>query len=1272
MIINTDDLPQPKAIFLPATYSKTLVIDNGTYTLKAGFHHNNRNSNALIVEENENLHKTVKNEYPQVIFRNKMYKSKFGFTLDNKPQASPKTMFDGDVIVNCEILEATIDYILEYLLFGVNEYGGLKNDKSESYFYRRNMESNNESGGMILDSLMANSNNDNNIDTINKDTNNKKYNIDNDTTNADDNNNITAIDKDSLISKENNNIASSADPKKKTGKIFDFLHKQDLKEDETAKDSRINKINSMLTTIETNNEDSKKKSKFMHKNVVESSSENNLKNDTYNNYDFSYLNAVKSSNDSEESCIDERIEKSSKRLIKKKSREEFKKKSHKHKNRQNLELSRNDKSETEPEIAKHNRRESESRSKLKSKDTDSVKIKKHRKILESEESSTEELQEEAVQRNEMPEELIFTHTLFMPKMFAIQNLSMLFDVYKFKRIQFGIDSVYSYFYNINESDRATSVTKQMNLCGSTRIIDSTSLINNEIFDNTSRNNNIIHNTNNNVTEIPTTTNNTFSNNEKSKIILLINENEKFENSSICKCSHSSNVSNESSKNNSSSYNANLDNSSKMSDNKINKIINPHIHKFFNCCEAKKPKNAAIKCSKCDLFFEKDSLNDNNFKSENLNTDGNTNINAQNFNNNCCKENTNSNENVNCEITNTDTKNTIQNVSISHTSNCANNTDKQCNKTNLNLLNRSRMPFCSLERQKELNYPSPNDSYLFPRRIDTVSYQEIDLIISIGYSNTTVISMQDNSIKKCYKIPYGSKLATEFLYHLLFNKYNETNLKLLSSQIDYLLRYSYVASDYLQDVVSIYKKMANGRYKYELTGKNFLYQHFVESLVNSKPSLNDASSEDNLSKDNYNTDINSIKNTQTSGSKIIIKVDEAVGLHNNSDFSNSIQNEPLNSKNNENVTKTESMIENNEFLVKKDITGGSIDTIENNTTNKNSINADNDFNNSEIGNSQLIIESKEISNQRNPLIDANSIENLNNDEIIFSNMSDSDKFKFYLSKDDSELTKEQIKDKRKFRIIYFSTIYRLKQKIEKIKRKMHASIEEQEEKLEKMTNLKNYIKKIKKHYIIVKKEIKNRERIKREIKNKKSKEYNVLMKIHNGVALTKTEEEILSSINEGEDQDAENLLVEQLNKYKNILEEYEPEFLEEINTVEIIKGYNINMDIELLRVSEALFRPSLIGMSQPGLTEVLQKFKDYKIKNTFVTGGFSSITNLKERLYSEIDKNSKYGRTNIVLAKDPVYDPFKGAAFSSAFPVYTIDEYLKYGADYLISKYDFLS
>lgn len=198
---------------------------------------------------------------------------------------------------------------------------------------------------------------------------------------------------------------------------------------------------------------------------------------------------------------------------------------------------------------------------------------------------------------------------------------------------------------------------------------------------------------------------------------------------------------------------------------------------------------------------------------------------------------------------------------------------------------------------------------------------------------------------------------------------------------------------------------------------------------------------------------------------------------------------------------------------------------------------------------------------------------------------------------------------------------------------------------------------------------------------------------------------------------------ELNQYESLLLQYDPDFLPEhsyenlsspTNTLlhllargvypsydptDMEQSYQLHVNIERARVPEVLFQPSIIGLDQAGLIEsvsdivktfdVSQREKlmhvstkiianclkkilrsIFSLQNIFLTGGFSQVPGLSERIHASLQSiypvNAKI---NVKRAADPVLDAWKGAAMFAQDKTkqqyfVTKKEYEEYGSDYI--------
>ncbi|CAG8761862.1 26539_t:CDS:10, partial [Dentiscutata erythropus] len=126
-------------------------------------------------------------------------------------------------------------------------------------------------------------------------------------------------------------------------------------------------------------------------------------------------------------------------------------------------------------------------------------------------------------------------------------------------------------------------------------------------------------------------------------------------------------------------------------------------------------------------------------------------------------------------------------------------------------------------------------------------------------------------------------------------------------------------------------------------------------------------------------------------------------------------------------------------------------------------------------------------------------------------------------------------------------------------------------------------------------------------------------------------------------------------------------------------HQLHVNVERIRVPEALFQPSILGLDQAGIVEtigeIISRFEDVDarkkmIRSVFVTGGHTQTPGLLKRL--EVSLRSILPAASplqLIHAKDPVLDAWHGAALwarSSEFQNYsvTIDEYNECGGEYI--------
>lgn len=128
---------------------------------------------------------------------------------------------------------------------------------------------------------------------------------------------------------------------------------------------------------------------------------------------------------------------------------------------------------------------------------------------------------------------------------------------------------------------------------------------------------------------------------------------------------------------------------------------------------------------------------------------------------------------------------------------------------------------------------------------------------------------------------------------------------------------------------------------------------------------------------------------------------------------------------------------------------------------------------------------------------------------------------------------------------------------------------------------------------------------------------------------------------------------------------------------------IHLNVERIRVPEVMFQPSIAGVDQAGLVEiiegvVLNRFSDpiqqkALLKDVFLTGGNVLFKNFQERLSAELTASLPSDfPTTVRSASDPILDAWRGAASwwstsnagERASATVTRAEYLEKGSEYI--------
>ncbi|CAG8499345.1 16313_t:CDS:10 [Acaulospora colombiana] len=136
----------------------------------------------------------------------------------------------------------------------------------------------------------------------------------------------------------------------------------------------------------------------------------------------------------------------------------------------------------------------------------------------------------------------------------------------------------------------------------------------------------------------------------------------------------------------------------------------------------------------------------------------------------------------------------------------------------------------------------------------------------------------------------------------------------------------------------------------------------------------------------------------------------------------------------------------------------------------------------------------------------------------------------------------------------------------------------------------------------------------------------------------------------------------------IAPQYDPEDFAQI--------HQLHVNIERIRVPEALFQPSILGLDQAGIVEtfgdIISRFDEEQRKNmsVFVTGGHTRTPGLLNRMNISLRSILPAGSPlKIIHAKDPTLDAWRGAAMwarTNDFKNYVVtsEMYRECGGEYL--------
>lgn len=275
----------------------------------------------------------------------------------------------------------------------------------------------------------------------------------------------------------------------------------------------------------------------------------------------------------------------------------------------------------------------------------------------------------------------------------------------------------------------------------------------------------------------------------------------------------------------------------------------------------------------------------------------------------------------------------------------------------------------------------------------------------------------------------------------------------------------------------------------------------------------------------------------------------------------------------------------------------------------------------------------------------------------------------LETEDTLLGPEEIKEKRKQKMLLFGTLHRLKVKIRNVLTRFEEAIEVTEDAMDKQKDPKAFLDKKKARFASLVRLQELRNKLRQDAKDRKTREF--MIKNKEG-ALDPEEQRVRESIADAEDDGQETELVQKLDQLSAEILELDPDFIPfYANTVEILRGDNIGrqcVNIELIKWPEILFYPSIISLEYMGLAEILMQLSaKYKIENVLLCGGFSFIPNMANRIRSILTEYGQDPNFNIKVSEDTEGDSYAGAVLSPFCPVYTRKDFTKWGAVEMVAR-----
>ncbi|KAJ5583180.1 hypothetical protein N7535_001800 [Penicillium sp. DV-2018c] len=324
--------------------------------------------------------------------------------------------------------------------------------------------------------------------------------------------------------------------------------------------------------------------------------------------------------------------------------------------------------------------------------------------------------------------------------------------------------------------------------------------------------------------------------------------------------------------------------------------------------------------------------------------------------------------------------------------------------------------------------------------------------------------------------------------------------------------------------------------------------------------------------------------------------------------------------------------------------------------------------------------------------------------------------------DDQLDEAGLKEKRHQRLMKSNVDARLRAKEEKEREKARVEEEERIDRETRENDFENWISKRRNNRMAILQRIKDRDRFTADLGNRKSLASQMRMKTLANLASDGPKKRrrggdeddfgandedwgvyrtvAVGDVSDDEEEEDLNAMLDAVEKE---LLEYDPEFTES-NTLAaqsdwkkslvhaFLRGpwpfdpesqreaHQLHLNVERIRVPEVVFKPSIAGVDQAGLIEMVadiinQRYVDPAdqsrlLKDVFLTGGNTLFTGFDERFRQEVRGFLPMDAVlNVRKASDPVFDAWKGAAQWASGDDFarssvTRQEYLEKGSEYL--------